>query len=343
MVGRRRRSRRRRPEPARADLTWVAVLGEPEVTFVETSTVGGQPERRVLFADGLEVDLPLFPVHLWWRLMEDPEASVVLGRGYRVLYDDLGVAEAIAALPPTVELPQRDPAELLQDFWYHALWAAKKLRRGEAITARQCVEGRMKALLLQLARRLTTEDTWHQERFTERWADPRVVAAFWRSAPSPDELGAVLLELCDVFDTVIADLGVVHPAAASARARLVGLLADASDRGLRADRRLQTAALVRRATDRSTGSACRASTRAPASPRCSAARSNGRWSLAPAARRRTSDAPLPRRHARARDDLRRPTTARSRVDRLHAAARHGARHRAHRRGRRGPRPMRSSW
>jgi aminoglycoside 6-adenylyltransferase len=212
------------PAPLAGDLSWVARFGEPEVTFVETSTVGGQPERRVLFSDGLEVDLPLFPVELWHRLLADPEAVSTLGRGYRILYDDLGVTEQIANLPEPVEEQPGDATELLQDFWYHALWSAKKLRRGEAVIARQCVEGRLKGLLLELARRLATGDTWHEARFAERWADPRVVEAFWRSAASPGELGPVLLHICDVFDTIAADLGVVHPAAAAARARLVGLL-----------------------------------------------------------------------------------------------------------------------
>jgi aminoglycoside 6-adenylyltransferase len=206
------------------DLTWVARFGEPEVTFVEMATVGGQPERRVLFSDDLEVDFALFPMELWRELLGDPEAVVIFSRGYRFLYDGIGASEAIAALPQTLELPGRDPAELLQDFWYHALWSAKKLRRGEAIMARRCVEGRMKLLLLELARELASRDTWHQERFAERWADARVVDAIWRSAALPAELGPVLLYLCDVFDAIAADLGLVHPAAASARARLVGLL-----------------------------------------------------------------------------------------------------------------------
>jgi aminoglycoside 6-adenylyltransferase len=213
------------PAPLAADLTWVAKFGDPEVTFVETATVGGQPERRVLFSDGLEVDFPLFPVELWRRMLDTPDAIVVFARGHRVLYDDLGAAAAIAALPQTVELPRSDPAELVQAFWYQALWSAKKLRRGEAIMARRSVEGRLKGMLLELARELASSDTWHEARFVERWADPRVLDAFWSSAASPAELGLVLLRLCDVFDAVASDLGLSHPAATAARARLVGLLA----------------------------------------------------------------------------------------------------------------------
>ena len=49
---------------------------------------------------------------------------------------------------------------------------------------------------------------------------------------------------------------------------------------------------------RSTGSASRASTRAPASARCSARREHGRWLIAPDERRARDLAPLPRGHAR---------------------------------------------
>jgi len=210
--------------PLAWDLTWVARFGEPEVTFVETSTVGGQPERRVLFSDGLEVDLPLFPLEVWNRLLGDPAAAAVFARGYRILYDDLGLEDTIAGLPQIADVPGREPTELLQDFWYHALWSAKKLRRGEAIMARRCVEGRMKWLLLELGRKLASGDTWHDERFVEKWADPRVVEAFWLSAPTPDELGPVLLRLCDAFDAIASDLGLAHPAAGAARTRLVGWL-----------------------------------------------------------------------------------------------------------------------
>ena len=50
-------------------------------------------------------------------------------------------------------------------------------------------------------------------------------------------------------------------------------------------------------------------------------------------------APLPPRHARARDDLDDGGRLGRARDRLHAAARQGARHRAHRRGRQGLRPL----
>ena len=55
-------------------------------------------------------------------------------------------------------------------------------------------------------------------------------------------------------------------------------------RGLRPHRRPADRGAGRHATARSTGCACRASTRPPASPRCSATTDNGRWLIAPAGR-----------------------------------------------------------
>jgi aminoglycoside 6-adenylyltransferase len=118
----------------------------------------------------------------------------------------------------------------VHDFWYHALWTAKKLRRGEAATARFCLEGLMKGLLVELAReqaaRLRPEaDTWHRTRFVERWADPRAAAAIWAAtARDPEELPAALRRLCDAFDELAAEILPPDPGAAAARARLRDLL-----------------------------------------------------------------------------------------------------------------------
>jgi aminoglycoside 6-adenylyltransferase len=54
--------------------------------------------------------------------------------------------------------PRRPPTQegldqLSNDFWYHLLWGAKKLRRGELMWWRA-----------------HDQDTWHGYRFFERWA-----------------------------------------------------------------------------------------------------------------------------------------------------------------------------
>ncbi|MDI3270060.1 MAG: aminoglycoside 6-adenylyltransferase [Bacillota bacterium] len=71
----------------------------------------------------------------------------------------------------------------IDDFWYHALWTAKKLRRGELLTAKECLDGYMKGLFFRMVRTLARAakgpdyDTWHQVRFFEEWADGETLEA----------------------------------------------------------------------------------------------------------------------------------------------------------------------
>jgi aminoglycoside 6-adenylyltransferase len=104
-----------------------------------------------------------------------------------VLLDKVGISEDLERVaegygapssPPT----QHDFSELASDFWYHALWSAKKLRRGEVFTAKGGLDGYLKMRLVTLlewhARAVDPSvDTWHGGRFLERWADPGALAA----------------------------------------------------------------------------------------------------------------------------------------------------------------------
>lgn len=168
------------------DLSWVMAFGAPLLTFVEPTAVGNERELRVLFETGEDLDLPLIPMSRLDLLTEDETIAEVLGRGYRVLVDDIGLEERLraASLGPRQrrEPTQRDLRELASDFWYHALWAAKKLRRGEVFVATECLDGYLKARLVRLlewhARAVDlTLDTWHGGRFLERWGDPGALVA----------------------------------------------------------------------------------------------------------------------------------------------------------------------
>jgi len=173
------------PEPYAEDPSWVREFGQPVLTFLEDTPVG-QRERRVLYETGEDVDFPLFPVTALELLEQSENAAHLLARGYRVLIDKIDLAERLARVAATAEQPfapnQREYTDLASDFWYHALWAAKKLRRGEVLTAKGCLDGYMKDRLLTLlewhARALDPSvDTWHAGRFVERWADPGALAA----------------------------------------------------------------------------------------------------------------------------------------------------------------------
>jgi aminoglycoside 6-adenylyltransferase len=172
------------PAPYTEDSSWVHEFGAPLVTFLE-ATLDGHWERRVLYETGEDVDFVLFPASITDRLEGSSGAAELLARGYRVLVDRVGLEETfarLAAKPAAPDTPtQRELTELASDFWYHGLWTAKKLRRGEVFTALDCLDGYMKARLVTVmawhARAVDPSvDTWHAGRFLERWADPGALA-----------------------------------------------------------------------------------------------------------------------------------------------------------------------
>lgn len=197
------------PERYRHDASWIEEFGRPVVTFLE-ATFDGHWERRVLYETGEDVDFVLFPVSVLERLEASENAADLLRRGYRVLVDREGLGERlerIASSTATRVTPAgRDLRELAGDFWYHALWTAKKLRRGEVYTAIDCLDGYMKARLVTLlewhARAVDPSvDTWHGGRFLERWADPAALAALERAFAHYDvrDVARGLWETIDLF------------------------------------------------------------------------------------------------------------------------------------------------
>jgi len=159
------------------EAAWVDHFGERLLSFREPTAVGGFEELRVLFRDGLEVDFAIVPAAV--ALDIPPEAGAVFARGFRVLYtDDISFPErepsSLEPPPPTQERFD----QLVNDFWYHLLWAAKKLWRGEVLVAKQACDGWLTGRLVELVRwRSDASDTWHGIRFFERWAGGDVVDA----------------------------------------------------------------------------------------------------------------------------------------------------------------------
>jgi aminoglycoside 6-adenylyltransferase len=172
------------PGPYLASSEWLGAFGQPLLTFVEPTAVGPFAERRVLFETGLEVDFALVPVAAARQMAEDPEGRAVLRRGFRVLVDKLGLEGTLrtgATPPPASGLPDQVAfAQVTHDFWYHLVWAAKKLRRGELWIATQTCNCHLNGLVVtllawQVKAADPQADTWHGGRFLERWADPHAL------------------------------------------------------------------------------------------------------------------------------------------------------------------------
>lgn len=226
------------------DASWVRDIGEPWITFVEPTGIGHGWERRVLFADGVDVDFSLFPPpgSSGEAVIAARHVHGVLQRGARALADPDGfLADMLAAAqgaPPVGRAETPTAAELanvVNDLLYHVVWAARKAFRGERWTAATCIDGHMAPRLAELAAWHAAavngvSDTWHEGRFLERWADPRAVSGLERaltdtSARRIDEALAACLELCQLL---AGELGPVvgQPYPTDAHRRVAAWLAE---------------------------------------------------------------------------------------------------------------------
>ncbi len=223
------------PDRLLAQIDWLAHIGTPWITFLEGTATGGLVERRVLFEGGLDVDFAPAPVTLAQQFANGPppEVAGIFSRGARVVLDKDGLAERLVVArgaPPAPQPPA--PGEfmnLVDDFWYHAVLTAKKLRRGELWTAKLCCDSYMKRLVLAMiewhARAASGwRDTWHSGRFLEEWADPRAIAGLRAAFAHYDEadVGRALSATIDLFRWLATEtaerLGHSYPAASDEHA-----------------------------------------------------------------------------------------------------------------------------
>lgn len=152
-------------------------LGEIMISFVEP-TLGGGFERRMLYNGSLDVDLIVFTPEQMQNAVRSGAAAEVMNRGYCVMYDSMGITKLIEEYvkPDTrhITMAESEFVNRAEDFWFHTVWAAKKILRGELWTAKMCIDGYLKnhlLVMMELERYLTDKtDVWHNGRFLEKWA-----------------------------------------------------------------------------------------------------------------------------------------------------------------------------
>ena len=174
------------PQPYLDSTGWLVSFGVPLFSIVERTSTGETWVRRVLFEDGLDADfIVLSPLNVRQNFPGIPVVIEILQRGRQVLMDKDGLfsswsAEASSRLVIQPPSPQ-EFLEVVNDFWFHTVWTAKKLKRGELWVATTCNNVYMKRLLLQMmewhtqATQECKRDTWFDGRFIEKWASPQVV------------------------------------------------------------------------------------------------------------------------------------------------------------------------
>ena len=126
------------PMPYIDTTEWLHHIGTPWLTFIEPTPVDDGFERRILFEGGLDVDFAPSPVAEFRQMVRDglPAYLVdMLRRGIRVLVDKDG--DAAGLFVPNARPVPTPPAEseflnLVNDFWYHTVYTAKHLRRGNS-------------------------------------------------------------------------------------------------------------------------------------------------------------------------------------------------------------------
>ncbi|MCL4262914.1 MAG: nucleotidyltransferase domain-containing protein [Anaerolineae bacterium] len=202
------------PEPYWQLDAWLHQLGTVWLTFVEPTPDGRGFERRVLFAPGLDVDFVPSPAVAFRQMLEShipPDIADMIRRGIRIVVDKDNLAALLPDLPaaqaPTQPPQERDFLNLVRNFWYHTLWTAKHLRRGELWWAKAGCDMHLKGLLQQMlewharATRGQNIDTWLRGRFLEEWADPRAVMALRAAFAHYDEedVWRALLATMDLF------------------------------------------------------------------------------------------------------------------------------------------------
>ena len=153
-------------------------LGEISIGFLEP-TLGNGKEYRAIYDEDKDVDMIIFTPKQFTEAVKNGTAGWVMNRGYAFLCDKAGYSELVRAyVNPSVASPQISESEFLNltnDFYFHNIWAAKKLLRGELWSAKMCVDAYLKNYLLKIIEfycyQKDGRDVWHDGRFIDRWAD----------------------------------------------------------------------------------------------------------------------------------------------------------------------------
>ena len=216
----------REPKWLLTETDWLQELGNPKIIFQE-GTIDGARETRVLFEGGIVVDLIILSVEDFCERTQLAEAQAIMKRGARVILDKDEITQYPALgeeCKPRLAAPaQGEFLNLTKDFFFHVVWTAQKLRRGETMQAKMCCDNYMKNLLFRMIRwqafceHGSSYDTWHEARFFEQWVNPDVLKQLSGAYAHYDEEGVwkALFATADVFGKIsketAAHLGFPYP------------------------------------------------------------------------------------------------------------------------------------
>jgi aminoglycoside 6-adenylyltransferase len=167
---------------------WICNFGNPQISFLEGTPVGNLIERRVMFEGASSVDFNFLKLEIAKTFLSSEEVQGVIARGVKILLDKDSITEIIhntSYVIKNIEVPKFSEFKNdVNDFWFHAVYVAKKLRRGELLVAKSNCDEYLKRLLIKFVKlqskmkNRTNQQSWHDVRFFEEWADKEVVHEF---------------------------------------------------------------------------------------------------------------------------------------------------------------------
>ena len=191
------------------------LLGEISIEFVEP-TLGNGKEYRAVYDEDKDVDMIIFTPEQLTEAVKNGTAGWVMNRGYDFLCDKAGFSGLVREyVKPSVSSPQISELEYLNltnDFYFHNIWAAKKLLRGELWSAKMCVDAYLKNYLLKIIEfycyQKDGRDVWHDGRFVDRWADDWILEKLTVCFAhyEKNDIGKALVHTHELFKKLAADV-----------------------------------------------------------------------------------------------------------------------------------------
>lgn len=192
---------------------WLRGIAEPRISFFENTAVQDY-ERRVFFDDALDMDFLFYNVKDVERISADPIIRAWYVKGHRILVDKIKYSKIIeASCPVPMEkktITEQHFCNNVNNFWFHTIWAIKKLCRGEVWAAKNCIDGYLKNLLREMleceaiAINSAEFNIWHDGRFFDEWVDPSVRSGLQEAYGKYDResLQLALANTMDLYTTV---------------------------------------------------------------------------------------------------------------------------------------------
>ena len=194
-------------------------FGNVSISFIE-DTLGGGKERRCIYDEDKDVDMIVLTPEQFEGAIKEGVAQWVMNRGYEVLYDVMDFTSLLKKyIIHSVTAPSITEDEftnMVNDFYFHDIWAYKKLKRGEIWSAKNCVDSYMKRYLLRMIElycsKVSGVDVWHDGRFIDNWADEEILSSLKECFAhyDKDDIKKALIKTHELFARITRELAEVE-------------------------------------------------------------------------------------------------------------------------------------